>query len=199
MANEKMLVTAALPYANGSIHLGHMVEYIQADIFVRFLKFSGKNVIFVCADYTHGTPIEIAASKQGIPPEQLIGKYYDEHVQDFASFNINFDIYHSTNSPENRFYSDIFFKSLTEKGFIYQRLVELTYCESDNRYLPDRYVRGKCPKRSSRHNSQEAIASTDKTTPSGEGGGWGRRRCIRNRYRTDSKSIEVDWRKIETN
>ncbi len=146
MPEEKMLVTAGLPYANGPIHMGHLVEYIQADIFVRFLKLSGKDVIYVCGDDTHGTPIEIAASRQGIPPEQLIAGYYGEHTQDFASFNIEFDVYHSTNSPENRFYSDLFFKKLTERGFIYQRLVELTYCGKDNRYLPDRYVTGKCPK-----------------------------------------------------
>lgn len=143
---EKILVTAALPYANGSIHLGHMVEYVQADVFVRFLRLSGKDVVFVCGDDTHGTPIELAAAKQGIAPEELIGKYYAEHVEDFASFNIKFDVYHSTNSPENKFYSDLFFRKLTEKGFIYQRLVELTYCGKDNRYLPDRYVKGKCPK-----------------------------------------------------
>ncbi len=143
---EKILVTAALPYANGPIHLGHLVEYIQADVFVRFLRLSGRNVAFVCADDTHGTPIEIAAAKEKIQPEQLIAKYYDEHKEDFASFFIDFDVYHSTNSPENKFYSDFFFEKLTEKKLIYQRLVELTYCESCKRYLPDRYVKGKCPK-----------------------------------------------------
>ncbi len=143
---EKILVTAALPYANGPIHLGHLVEYIQADIFVRFLKLSGRDAVFVCADDTHGTPIELAAAKEKIAPEELIKKYYDEHTTDFASFFINFDVYHSTNSPENKFYSDLFFNRLNEKGFIQQRLVELTYCESCRRFLPDRYVNGKCPK-----------------------------------------------------
>src|SRR3990167_8764276 len=143
---EKILVTAALHYANGPIHLGHLVEYIQADVFVRFLKLSGKDVVFVCADDAHGTPIEIAAAKEKIPPEQLIAKYYDDHREDFASFFIEFDVYHSTNSPENKFYSDFFFEKLTEKKLIYQRLVELTYCENCKRYLPDRYVKGKCPK-----------------------------------------------------
>ncbi|MBI2176153.1 methionine--tRNA ligase [Candidatus Woesearchaeota archaeon] len=143
---EKILVTAGLPYANGPIHLGHLVEYIQADIFVRFLRLSGKDVIYVCGDDTHGTPIELAAAKEKIAPEELIKRYYDEHTADFASFFVNFDVYHSTNSPENRFYSDLFFNRLNEKGLIQQRLVELTYCENDKRYLPDRYVKGKCPK-----------------------------------------------------
>ncbi len=143
---EKILVTAALPYANGPIHLGHLVEYVQADIFVRFLRLLGRNVIFVCADDTHGTPIELAAAKENLRPEDLIQKYHDEHVQDFAAFHVNFDIYHSTNSPENKHYSELFFSKLREKGFIFERLVELTYCENDKRYLPDRYVKGKCPK-----------------------------------------------------
>jgi len=147
--NEKILVTAALPYANGPIHLGHMVEHIQADIFVRFLRLSGKNVAFVCADDTHGTPIELAAEKEKILPEELIARFYTQHTEDFASFFISFDAYHSTNSPENKFYSDLFFEKLKEKKLIYERLVELMYCENDRRYLPDRYVKGKCPKCSS--------------------------------------------------
>ncbi|MBI2145339.1 methionine--tRNA ligase [Candidatus Woesearchaeota archaeon] len=145
-SGEKILVTAALPYANGPIHLGHLVEYVQADVFVRFLRLSGKDVVFLCADDTHGTPIEIAASKQNITPEQLIAKYYEEHQADFAAFGIRFDVYHSTNSPENKHYSDLFFRKLTDKRLIYERLIKLTYCDSCKRFLPDRYVRGKCPK-----------------------------------------------------
>src|SRR3989338_4660354 len=103
--NKKILVTSALPYANGSIHLGHLVEYIQTDIFVRFLKLIGKDVIYACADDTHGTPIEINAKKQGITPEQLIAKYYKEHLEDFKAFHIHFDSYYSTNSKENKHYS----------------------------------------------------------------------------------------------
>lgn len=143
---ERILVTAALPYANGSIHLGHLVEYIQADIFTRFLKLQGKDAIFACADDTHGTPIELAAAKEKVTPEQLIAKYYDEHTSDFSSFFINFDVYHSTNSPENQHYSDFFYGKLKEKKLIYERIVEQTFCENDKRYLPDRYVKGKCPK-----------------------------------------------------
>ncbi|MBI2144112.1 methionine--tRNA ligase [Candidatus Woesearchaeota archaeon] len=145
-SKERFLVTAGLPYANGPIHLGHLVEYIQADIFVRFLRLSGKNVVYVCGDDTHGTPIELAAAKEKIAPEQLIAKYYAGHMEDFASFFVDFDIYHSTNSPENKFYSDFFFEKLKEEKLIYERLVELTYCNNCSRYLPDRYVKGKCPK-----------------------------------------------------
>ncbi len=143
---KRILVTAALPYANGSIHLGHVVEYVQADIYVRFLRLVGEKVIFVCADDTHGTPIEINASKQGVTPEELISRYYKEHKKDFSDFLISFDNYYSTNSPENKHYSDLFFNKLKEKGYIIQRIVELTYCENCHRYLPDRYVKGKCPR-----------------------------------------------------
>ncbi len=143
---KKTVITAALPYANGPIHLGHMVEYIQADIYARFLKLKGEKAIFICADDTHGTPIEISASKQGIKPEELIAKYYDEHSRDFSDFLISFDNYYTTNSPENKHYSDLFFNTLKEKGYMIQRIVELTFCENCSRYLPDRYVKGKCPK-----------------------------------------------------
>ena len=108
MAKEKkILVTSALPYANGSIHVGHLVEYIQTDVFVRFLKLTGKKAIYCCADDTHGAPIEINARKQGIKPEQLIAKYFTEHQRDFKSFLIEFDNYYTTNSPENKKYSDL--------------------------------------------------------------------------------------------
>ncbi len=143
---EKFLITAALPYANGPIHLGHLVEYIQADIFARYLRLSGRDAVFVCADDTHGTPVELAAEKEKIPPEELIRRSYADHTEDFSSFFVSFDAYHSTNSPENQFYSDFFFETLSQKKLVYERLVDLTYCESDKRYLPDRYVKGKCPK-----------------------------------------------------
>jgi len=144
--SKKKLVTAALPYANGSLHLGHMVEYVQADIFVRFLRMSGDDVTFVCADDAHGAPIEIAASKAGIKPEELIAKYYEEHKADFSDFLMSFDVFHSTHSSENKAYSDFFFNTLKKKGFIYDRLVEQTYCGKDKRFLPDRFVKGTCPK-----------------------------------------------------
>jgi methionyl-tRNA synthetase len=142
----KILVTSALPYANGPIHIGHLVEYIQTDIFVRFLKLIGEDAIYCCADDTHGTPIEIAAQKEGILPEELIGRYHKEHLRDFTSFHIKFDSYYSTNSPENKHFSDLIFTKAKEKGLIYQKEVELTFCEKCKRFLPDRYVKGKCPK-----------------------------------------------------
>jgi len=143
---KKILVTSALPYANGPIHIGHLVEYIQTDIFVRFLKLIGEKAIYCCADDTHGTPIEINASKQGITPEELIAKYHKEHQQDFAAYLINFDNYYTTNSPENKEYADLIFLKLKENGHIYTKEVEQAYCEKDKRFLPDRYVKGTCPK-----------------------------------------------------
>ncbi len=143
---KKVLVTAALPYANGPLHLGHMLEYVQADIFVRFLRMSGADVVFACADDAHGAPIEIAASKEGIKPEELIARYHGEHVSDFRDFLVSFDVYHTTHSAENQALSDFFFRTLKEKGFIYDRMIEQTYCEKDKRFLPDRFVRGTCPK-----------------------------------------------------
>jgi methionyl-tRNA synthetase len=143
---RKTLVTAALPYANGPLHLGHMLEYVQADIFTRFLRLSGKDVVFVCADDAHGAPIEIAASKQNLKPEQIIQKYAAEHSLDFDGFLISFDAYHTTHSQENKEFSDFFFNTLKDAGHIYDRMVEQTYCDSCKRYLPDRFVRGTCPK-----------------------------------------------------
>ncbi|MCX8147073.1 MAG: methionine--tRNA ligase [Candidatus Woesearchaeota archaeon] len=142
----RTLITAALPYANGPIHLGHLVEYIQTDIFSRFLKLKGEKAIFCCADDTHGTAIEISAQKLGVIPEKLISDMHQEHLQDFTDFHIHFDSYYSTNSPENKKYSDFIFSELKKKGLIYKKEVELTYCNKCKRFLPDRYVKGKCPK-----------------------------------------------------
>jgi len=142
----KIIVTAALPYGNGPIHLGHLVEYIQTDIFVRFLKLIGEDVVYCCADDTHGTPIEIKASQLGIKPEELIAKFAKEHIEDFKSFLINFDSYYSTNSKENKYFSDLIFSRLKEKGFIYTKKIKITYCEKCKRALPDRYVKGICPR-----------------------------------------------------
>ena len=143
---KKILVTTALPYANGPIHIGHLVEYIQTDIYVRFLRLCGKKIIYCCADDTHGAPIEINASKQGISPEELIAQYYKEHTEDFEKFHISFDSYYSTNSPENKNFSDLIFSRLKDKGDIYLKKVELTYCPQCQRFLPDRYVKGVCPR-----------------------------------------------------
>ena len=144
--SKRIVVTSALPYANGDIHIGHLVEYIQTDIFVRFLKLIGKDAIYCCADDTHGTPIQIKAEQLGIKPEELISKVHKEHLSDFKSFLIDFDSYYSTNSPENKEYADKIFNSLKDKGFIYTKEVENFYDEKEKRFLPDRYVKGECPK-----------------------------------------------------
>lgn len=142
----KILVTSALPYANGPIHIGHLIEYIQTDIFVRALRLMGEDVIYCCADDTHGAPIEIKATELKITPEQLIEKFHKEHLQDFKDFLIKFDSYYTTNSPENKEFSDFFFNTLSKKGYIYKKEIEVTYCEHCKRCLPDRYVKGKCPR-----------------------------------------------------
>ncbi len=143
---EHILVTAALPYANGSIHLGHLVEYIQTDIWVRFHKLLGNEAYFFCADDTHGTPIMIAARNQGISPEELIEKVKKEHYHDLSSFQIDFTNYHSTNSEENRELATGIFLKLSEKGHIAKREIEQAYCEHDKIFLPDRFIKGTCPK-----------------------------------------------------
>ncbi len=141
----KVLVTSALPYANGSIHLGHLVEYIQTDIYVRFLKSSGVDAIYCCADDTHGTPIDIKASQLNIRPEEIIKKYHEEHISDFSRFLIHFDSYYTTNSEDNQKLSVLFFNKAKEAGLIYTKEIELAYCEHCRRFLPDRYVKGRCP------------------------------------------------------
>ena len=146
LKDKRIIVTSALPYANGPIHVGHLVEYIQTDIFVRFLRLIGKDVVYCCADDTHGTPIEVKAKELGIKPEELIAKFSKEHQEDFNSFHIRFDSYYSTNSKENEYFSDLIFKKLRNKKLIYTKEIEVTYCEHCKRTLPDRYVKGKCPK-----------------------------------------------------
>jgi len=125
--------------------VGHLVEYIQTDIFVRFLKLIGENAVYCCADDTHGTPIQISAEKQGILPEELIGRYHKEHLRDFKRFLIDFDSYYSTNSKENKYFSDLIFKRLKKKNLVYKKEVELAYCKKCDKFLPDRYIKGKCP------------------------------------------------------
>jgi len=143
---EKTVVTAALPYANGPIHIGHLVEYIQTDIFTRFLKLIGKDAIYICADDAHGTAIEINAKKENTTPEKFIARWLKEHQEDFKNFHIEFDNYYTTNSKENNEYSDYIFNKLKEKKHIYEKEVELNYCDKCKRFLPDRYIKGHCPK-----------------------------------------------------
>lgn len=148
MSNQKrkMLVTCALPYANGAIHLGHMLEHIQADIWVRFQRMRGNEVHFVCADDAHGTPIMLNADKLGITPEQLIEKAKADHEADFAGFNISFDNYHSTHSEENRQITTEIYKTLRANGFIKSKVISQLFDPEKNMFLPDRFVKGTCPK-----------------------------------------------------
>ncbi|WP_426751105.1 methionine--tRNA ligase [Myxococcus sp. Y35] len=142
---ERILVTSALPYANGPVHIGHAVEYVQTDIYVRFLRSCGRDVVYFCADDTHGTPIELNAAKQGLKPEEFIARFHEEHQRDFRDLDIRFDYFHSTNSPENRHYAELIYGRLKEKGDIERRNIEQTYCEKDRRFLPDRFIKGTCP------------------------------------------------------
>jgi methionyl-tRNA synthetase len=143
---RKILVTSALPYANGSIHLGHLVEYIQTDIWVRFQKMQGHTVHYVCADDTHGTPIMLRAEKEGITPEALIEKVHVEHSQDFADFLVQFDNYYSTNSEENRQLSGNIYRALKANGKIANKTIEQYFDPVKSMFLPDRFIKGECPK-----------------------------------------------------
>ncbi len=143
---DPILVTSALPYANGDIHIGHLVEYIQTDIYVRFLKMCGRDAIYMCASDTHGTPVELKARELGVTPEKLVERYNREHFEDFKAFQIEFDRFYTTHSPETRKHSENIFAQLDSRGLIEKREVEQTFCETDKRFLPDRFVRGTCPK-----------------------------------------------------
>jgi methionyl-tRNA synthetase len=144
--NRKILVTSALPYANGSIHLGHLVEYIQTDIWVRFQKMQGNECHYVCADDTHGTPIMLRAEKEGITPEQLIDRVWHEHKADFDSFLVEFDNYGSTNSGETKQYAEDIYRRLDKAGLIARRSIEQFFDPVKNLFLPDRFIKGECPK-----------------------------------------------------
>ncbi|MGQ0442291.1 MAG: methionine--tRNA ligase, partial [Methylophilaceae bacterium] len=144
--SRKILVTSALPYANGSIHLGHLVEYIQTDIWVRFQKMQGHTLHYVCADDTHGTPIMLRAEKEGITPEALIDEVHKEHSADFKDFLVEFDNYYSTNAPENKELSQTIYKKLKANGKIATKTIEQFYDPVKQMFLPDRFIKGECPK-----------------------------------------------------
>ncbi|WP_165010111.1 methionine--tRNA ligase [Neisseria yangbaofengii] len=143
---RKILVTSALPYANGSIHLGHMVEHIQTDIWVRFQKLRGHECYYCCADDTHGTPVMLAAQKQGLKPEDMIARVREEHLADFTGFLIGYDNYYSTHSPENKTHSEAIYRALKANGKIESRIIEQLYDPEKQMFLPDRFVKGECPK-----------------------------------------------------
>ena len=143
---RRIVVTSALPYANGDIHLGHLVEYIQTDFWVRFQKMRGHDCVYMCADDTHGTPIMIRANKEGITPEELIARSHATHLKDFTDFEVAFDNYYSTNSPENKALSEQFFAAMEKSGGVTKRTTPQLYCEHCKMFLPDRFVKGVCPK-----------------------------------------------------
>ncbi|RUR36619.1 methionine--tRNA ligase [Vreelandella populi] len=145
-ATRNILVTSALPYANGAIHLGHLLEYIQTDIWVRFQKSRGQQCYYVCADDAHGTAIMLRAEQEGITPEALIDRVSHDHQQDFARFGVGFDNYHSTHSEENRHFSELIYKRLRDKGHIATRDIEQMYDPQKGLFLADRFIKGTCPK-----------------------------------------------------
>ncbi|UHD18278.1 methionine--tRNA ligase [Thiocapsa bogorovii] len=143
---REILVTSALPYANGPIHIGHLVEYIQTDIWVRFQKMRGHACWYVCADDAHGTPIMLRARQDGIKPEALIARVAQEHQSDFAAFRVGFDNYHSTHSEENRHFANLIYSRNRDKGHIGKRTITQAYDPVEQMFLPDRFIKGECPK-----------------------------------------------------
>jgi len=146
MTKRKILVTSALPYANGEIHLGHLLEYIQTDIWVRFQKTIGNECHYVCADDAHGTPIMLKADELGITPEDLITSVSERHQKDFKDFYIGFSHYHSTHSEENREISEYIYNQLNSKGFISKKTISQAFDPEKKMFLPDRFIKGECPK-----------------------------------------------------
>ena len=143
---RRILVTSALPYANGPIHIGHLVEYIQTDIWVSFQKLRGHECYYLCADDAHGTPIMLRAEQDGLSPEQLINRVWQEHRADFAEFLIEFDNYYSTHSPENRHYAELIYNRLNAAGHISRRVITQAYDPEKQMFLPDRFIKGDCPR-----------------------------------------------------
>ena len=143
---RKILVTSALPYANGSIHLGHLVEYLQTDIWVRSQKMSGNECTYICADDAHGTPIMLKAQELNITPDKLIANTFKEHVKDFSDFLIEFDNYHTTHSEENEYFSAYIYNQLKNNGDIINKTINQFYDDKAKMFLPDRYIKGECPK-----------------------------------------------------
>jgi len=146
MSKRRILVTSALPYANGDLHLGYMLEVIQTDIWVRFQKMQGNECYYVCADDAHGTPIMLKADEMGITPEELIAGVSERHQADLDDFYIDFSQYHSTHSDENRYFSELIYNRLNESGYIKRRVISQSFDPEKEMFLPDRYIKGECPK-----------------------------------------------------
>ena len=143
---RRIVVTSALPYANGDIHLGHLVEYVQTDFWVRFQKMRGNECLYICADDTHGTPVMIRARNENVTPEEIIARSHATHLKDFTDFEIAFDNYYTTNSPENKALSEGIFAAMEKSGAVTSRKSPQLYCERCRMFLPDRFVKGVCPK-----------------------------------------------------
>lgn len=146
MNKRRIVVTSALPYANGAIHLGHLVEYLQTDFWVRFQKMRGNECVYICADDTHGTPVMVRARKEGIAPEELIAKSHKLHADDFSGFGVKFDNYYTTNSEENRAFCHEIYAKMVQKGALSSKMMPQMYCGKDKMFLPDRFIKGICPK-----------------------------------------------------
>ena len=146
MTKRRILVTSALPYANGDLHLGYMLEVIQTDIWVRFQNMQGNECYYVCADDTHGTPIMLKAAEMGITPEKLIASVSERHQADLSDFHINFSQYHSTHSDENQYFSELIYNRLNDAGYIKKRVISQSFDPEKEMFLPDRYIKGDCPK-----------------------------------------------------
>ena len=146
MSKRRILVTSALPYANGDLHLGYMLEVIQTDIWVRFQKMQGNECHYVCADDAHGTPIMLKADEMGIDPEELIAGVSERHQADLNDFHIDFSQFHSTHSQENRHYSELIYNRLNDSGYIKKRVISQSFDPEKEMFLPDRYIKGECPK-----------------------------------------------------
>ena len=144
--SRRILITAALPYANGPIHIGHLVEYIQADIWARYQKSCGHDCRYMCADDAHGTPVMLRAQAEGVSAQVLVERYHAEHQRDFAGFDVGFDNFYTTDSPENRALAEQFFERARAGGHIEKRTIRQAYSETQKMFLPDRYIRGQCPK-----------------------------------------------------
>ena len=146
MTKRRILVTSALPYANGDLHLGYMLEVIQTDIWVRFQKMQGNECYYVCADDAHGTPIMLKADEMGITSEELIASVSERHQADLNDFHINFSQFHSTHSDENRYFSELIYNRLNDSGYIKKRVISQSFDPEKEMFLPDRYIKGDCPK-----------------------------------------------------
>ena len=144
--SRTIIVTSALPYANGPIHLGHLVEYVQSDIWCRYQKMHNHECYHVCADDTHGTAIMLRAQREGITPYQLIQTIGKEHKKDFSGFHIDFSYYHSTHGPDNRNLVEMIYLRNRDKGHITRKTISQAYDPEAGQFLPDRYIKGECPK-----------------------------------------------------